>query len=144
MQLNVTIDDELHKSLLAASKARSTTLPELARSALRAYHPDPEKLKIAASIRKKDAQGLSTFEPCESIVVEGQISEFHLAHGNYWCGTVKLTSDEFKKICGEKFMTHIEISVVTENGRQGGAVIVGMNSDRKGMSVQFAGTSTLS
>lgn len=139
MQLNITLDEELHKKLQDLSKKRGTSLPEMTRSVLRALAPEQESIKATIY---KDGAKTSNFH----ILGSGVIHQFPLDNHSHWCGTVEVsleTLDKFGKNFSEIYNT--KIIVTTENGRQGGAMITGMHSKTKDtMIVVFTGTSTLS
>lgn len=112
MQLNITLDEELHKSITKLSKDVNSNVSDIIRAALRTYCPEQENLtvKLITSESKKTlGNDVSCF---------GSISEVRLPNGNFWFGFLFLDEDGTQELFNSPFNS-IELLVKTSNGRTG-------------------------
>lgn len=138
MQLNFSIDDDLHQRLLDLSKSRGTSLSELTRATLRALTPDVETLKIRKFVNEQQP------DPNVELHGKGTITELYLENGKYWCGSIQLDPLDAIKLGDVFSLDNHEVVITTENGRQGTANITSFTGGKRGCCIQFSGVTRLS
>ena len=148
MQLNVSIDEELHGRLQEASRRSARSLPDLTRALLRAAAPETEKMTVK-SLFSEDPKGSQSVVG-RAVEAIGQVSEVPLVGHTFWAAVMTLTTAAFKQLVDDHGGTISpticdRFMVTTENGRQGMAMWAGTRSAGAGHVVMcLAGITALS